>query len=176
MFLYHIRRPGMSLEEGYIGITTNTTKRFAQHHRDTRNNNRHNRNWHLYNALRKYDDIEFVIIEEGEDEVIRQREFELRSKPNVGWNQAVGGSHNGGNTWKGKQRPEHSELMKKMGFQKGNTAGSHHPIMAEGQVFENKRLASEALGINPKTIYNRCKRGIDGYKFLRDDTVTGASE
>lgn len=176
MFLYHIRRKGMSLEEGYIGITVNTTKRFAQHHRDTRNNNRHNRNWHLYNALRLYDDIEFIILEEGEDDSIRQREFELRPEPNMGWNQAVGGSHNGGNIWKGKRRPDHSELMKVMGFQKGNSAGSSHPIMAEGVVFENKRIASETLKINPKTIYNRCKRGVDGYKFLRDDTVTGASE
>lgn len=168
MYLYHIRRKGMGTEEGYIGITVDTTKRFAQHLRDTKNRNRHNRNYHLYNALRKYDDIEFVVLEEGDDEYIRQREYELRPEPNLGWNQAVGGSHNGGCTWKGKERPEHSEAMKVKGFQLGNKEGSHHPIMAEGRIFDNKRLASEVLGINPKTIYNRCKRGVEGYKFLRD--------
>lgn len=167
MYLYHIRRKGMDTSEGYIGITVNATKRFAQHQRDTKNRNRHNRNYHLYNALRLYDDIEFVILEEGEDEYIMNREYELRPDPNIGWNQAVGGSHNGGNAFKGKKRPEHSELMKVKGFQKGNSEGSYHPIMAEGIVFDNKRLASEALGINAKTIYNRCKRGVDGYEFLR---------
>lgn len=168
MFLYHIRRKGMTCEEGYIGVTTNTSKRFSQHVRDSKNKNRHNRNYHLYNALRKYDDIEFVILEEGEDSYILNREYELRPLPNIGWNQAVGGSHNGGCTWKGQKRPEHSELMKSKGFQKGNTVGSSHPIMADGKIFENKRVASEELGINPKTIYNRCKRGVEGYKFLRD--------
>lgn len=170
MYLYHIRREGMPIEEGYIGVTTDTTRRFAQHLRDAHNRNRKNRNYHLYNALRLYGDIEFVILEEGEDEYILQKEYELRPEPNIGWNQAVGGSHNGGNTWKGKKRPEHSEAMKVKGFQKGNLQGTYHPIMAEGQIFDNKKVASEVLGINPKTIYNRCKRGVDGYKFLRDDT------
>lgn len=170
MFLYHIRRKGMSLDEGYVGVTYNTTKRFSQHQRDTKNRNRHNRNWHLYNALRKYEDIEFVILEEGEDSYILNKEFELRSLPNIGWNQAVGGSHNGGNAFKGKKRPEHSEKMKIKGFQKGNSEGSYHPVMAEGVIFDNKKVASEALGINPKTIYNRCKRGVEGYKFIRDES------
>lgn len=170
MFLYHIRRHGMDTTEGYIGITTDTTRRFSQHQRDANNKNRRNRNYHLYNALRKYDDIEFVILAEGTEEVIMQMEYDLRPEPNIGWNQAVGGSHNGGNTWKGKRRPEHSEAMKVKGFQKGNTQGSRHPIMAEGKIFENKKIASEVLGINPKTIYNRCKRGVDGYMFLRDNT------
>lgn len=168
LYLYHIRRMGMGTEDGYIGITNNTTKRFAQHMRDTKNRNRHNRNYHLYNALRIYEDIEYVVLEEGEDEYIRQREFELRPLPNMGWNQAVGGSHNGGCTWKGKKRPEHSEAMKEKGFQKRNAMGSHHPVMAEGQIFENKRIAAEVLGINPKTIYNRCKRGVEGYAFIRE--------
>lgn len=173
MYLYHIRRVGMSTEEGYIGITTDTTKRFSQHLRDSKNKNRRNRNYHLYNALRKYEDVEFVVLEEGDDEYIKNREFELRPLPDIGWNQAVGGSHNGGCTWKGKKRPEHSEAMKKKGFQKGNTIGSYRPIMAEGVVWDNKKVASEALGINPKTIYNRCKRGVAGYKFLRDTTNDG---
>lgn len=168
MYLYHIRRPGMSLKDGYIGITTNTTRRFAQHSRDSKNKNRQNRNYHLYNAMRKYDDIEFVILRSGEEDYIRRLEHKLRQLPNIGWNQAVGGSHNGGNTWKGKDRPEHSALMKIKGFQKGNIEGSYHPIMAEGKVFDNKRIASAELGINPKTIYNRCKRGVPGYMFLRD--------
>lgn len=172
MYLYHIRRPGMDTTEGYIGITTNTTRRFSQHTREKRMG----RNIHLYNALRKYEDIEFVILEEGEEEYIRQREHELRPEPNMGWNHAIGGSHNGGNVWKGKKRPEHSEAMKTKGFQKGNAQGSYHPVMAEGQVFDNKKLASNALGINPKTIYNRCKRGVEGYRFLRGDGVATASE
>lgn len=167
MFLYHIRRKGMSTDEGYIGITINTSRRFSQHLRDTKNENRHNRNYHLYNALRLYEDIEFVILEEGDDEYITDREFELRPLPNMGWNQAVGGSHNGGNIWKNKKRPEHSEEMKIKGFQSGNKLGSFHPIKAGGLIFLNKKIASKFLGINPKTIYNRCKRGVEGYEFIR---------
>ena len=79
MFLYHIRRKGMTLEEGYIGVTVNTSKRFSQHIRDARNHKRKSRNYHLYNALRLYDDIEFVIIEEGDDEYILE---ELRKSTN----------------------------------------------------------------------------------------------
>lgn len=176
MYLYHIRRKGMELSEGYIGVTTNSTRRFDQHLRDAKNKNRRNRNYHLYNAIRKYEDIEFVVIQEGTEEEILQMEFTLRPEPNMGWNQAVGGSHNGGCTWKGKKRPEHSEAMKSKGFQKGNTQGSYHPIVAEGVVFNNKKEASVALGINPKTIYNRCKRGVEGYMFLRDDDVAISSE
>ena len=164
----------MTLSEGYIGVTTNTTKRFSQHARDSKNKNRQNRNYHLYNAMRKYEDIEFVILEEGEDSYILNKELELRPLPNIGWNQAVGGSHNGGCIWKGKERPEHSEKMKLKGFQVGNKEGSYHPILAEGQIFDNKKIASEILGINPKTIYNRCKRGIDGYKFLRDELANSS--
>lgn len=177
MYLYHIRRPGMDTSEGYIGITTNTSRRFGQHIRDAKNQNRRNRNYHLYNAIRKYEDIEFIIVMESDNEdEVRNEEFKLRPEPNMGWNQAVGGSHNGGCTWKGKKRPEHSEAMKAKGFQKGNVQGSYHPVMAEGQVFDNKKLASEALGINSKTIYNRCKRGVGGYKFLREEGVATSSE
>lgn len=172
MYLYHIKRSGMSTEEGYIGITTNTTRRFEQHLREKRVG----RNLHVYNALRKYDDIEMVILEEGEDEYIRQREYALRPFPDMGWNHAVGGSHNGGCTWKGKKRPEHAEAMKVKGFQPGNVQGTYHPVMAEGVVFNNKKEASVALGINPKTIYNRCKRGVDGYEFIRSEAVASSLE
>ena len=170
MFLYHIRRKGMTLEEGYIGVTVNTSKRFSQHIRDARNPKRKSRNYHLYNALRLYDDIEFVIIEEGDDEYILKREFELRPLPDIGWNQAVGGSHNGGCTWKGKSRPEHSELMKSKGFQKGNTIGTNKSVPVEvfGISYRNSEEASKILGVDRKTVYNRCKRGVEGYKFLRD--------
>lgn len=169
MFLYHIKRKGMPLSEGYIGITNNTSKRFSQHIRDSKSNGRSVRNRHLYNALNKYNDIEFVILEEGSDDYIKQREFELRPDVFIGWNQAVGGSHNGGNVWKGRKRPEHSKLMKSVGFQKGNRVGRVKPIMAEGIIFLNKRIASKFLNISEKTIYNRCKSCKDGYKFLRDE-------
>lgn len=159
----------MPLSEGYIGITNNTSKRFSQHMRDSKSNVRSVRNRHLYNALNKYNDIEFVILEEGSDDYIKQREFELRPDVFIGWNQAIGGSHNGGNVWKGRKRPEHSELMKSVGFQKGNRVGRVKPVMAEDIIFLNKRIASKFLNISEKTIYNRCKSGKDGYKFLRDE-------
>lgn len=159
----------MTLEEGYIGITVNTSNRFSQHLRDSRNERRYARNKHLYSALNKYDDIEFEIIEEGSEEYIMKREFELRPRPFMGWNQAVGGGSQGGNIYLGRKRPEHAEAMKLKGFQSGNEEGSLHPIMVAGFIFKNKREASKILGINAKTIYNRCRRGMHGYQTLRDE-------
>lgn len=170
MFLYHVRRKGMDLSEGYIGVTSNFTERCKRHIWDT--NKKGKSHYPLQQALKKFTDIEFVVIEEGEREYVLQREKELRPMHHMGWNTAAGGSL-GGNVNSGTVRPDQREWAKKNGFKEGNK-GKPTPIMAGGFIFPTKKLATEKLGVNAKTIFNRCRRGNDGYSFLRDsinDTI-----
>lgn len=104
MYLYHICREGDvgSLSQGYIGISTNVERRWKEHKAGRTNK-------HLKNALDKYDDVQFMIITEGnKDEILRMEEW-LRPEENMGWNIAKGGgvppNHTGeGHPYFGKQR------------------------------------------------------------------------
>lgn len=166
-YLYHIRRKGMPLSAGYIGVTTNPTHRFRTHLSHTRNKHQHNRNRALYEAMRDYPDIEFVVIDSGDEDYIFSREKELRPECEIGWNKTPGGFH-GGCIWVGKKRPEHSEWCKQNGFQVGND-GDSKPVLAAGFIFPSIKHAFIALGVNRKTIFNRIRRGNEGYAYIRDE-------
>ncbi len=167
MKVYHIRKVGNeSLEEGYIGISSDLEKRWDDHDRLAYiNKTSPKRLYPVYHAMRKYE-TEKIVIFEGSEEECRKLEYELRPNPNMGWNLAVGGSHNGGCTWKGKKRPEHSEAMKKKGFQEGNNAGNVC-IYAGGFIFPSIKKAMEVLKCDRKTIYNRCRN--DKFKLYSAD-------
>lgn len=167
MILYHAHFKNMSTDEGYIGVTSNFKARIHQHNYESQAEFRNKYNYPLYQAMRE-GTVYFTELARGTEEEMYALEASLRPHPNMGWNTAAGG-HQGGNTLEGVKRPEHSELMKKKGFQAGNKEGSVHPILVAGFVFENKKIASEVLGINPKTIYNRIKYGLSGYESLRDE-------
>lgn len=161
-YLYHIHRPeNESIQDGYIGITNKPKQRWAQHKRECKLGRR---NYPLYNAMRK-DEVVFEILCIGSREYIHELEFKIRPLPDMGWNLAVGGSDAGGNTWKGKKRPEHSEAMKKNGFQAGNAAGNK-PVYIEGFIFPSRMIAHQVLRIDYKTIYNRIKNPKFDYFFI----------
>lgn len=166
-YLYHIRRKGMDISEGYIGVTSNPTHRFRTHLSHTRNRHQHNRNKILYEAIRDYPDIEFVVLYSGAESDMYAMEESLRPDHNIGWNKTPGGFH-GGCLWKGRKRPEHSEWAKAHGFQSGNE-GDPRPVTAAGFVFCSVKVAAETLRVDRKTVYNRIKRGIEGYDYIRDE-------
>ena len=88
--VYHIKRPGMKSNEGYIGVSSRPHKR-KQAHFSAAMSYRH-RNSYLQNAILKYPDIEFVILHKGltRTEAYMAEEF-YRPKAKIGWNIKAGG-------------------------------------------------------------------------------------
>jgi predicted GIY-YIG superfamily endonuclease len=72
------------LSEGYIGVSNNPKRRFNEHKNSKKN-------YHLTNALKKYDDLIFDIIFEGSEEECYDLEFQFRPEDHVGWNITTGG-------------------------------------------------------------------------------------
>ncbi len=102
MFIYWIRLPEHKniLEEGYVGISNNPSKRLKSH--KTRSNNPH-----LTNCFKKYPNIVMDIILEAEESFCKDIELKLRPAKNIGWNIEKGGglppilvghTHNNGRT------------------------------------------------------------------------------
>lgn len=85
--VYHIHREP-SLNSGYVGITMDISKRWAQHGWNKKNSNKH-----LKAALRKYgNEIRYSIVAEGLDlQTATWVESILRPFPEMGWNIAKGG-------------------------------------------------------------------------------------
>lgn len=89
-FVYHIRRPGMKCNEGYIGVTSRPNTRKKAHFNEARNSRHINE--YLQNAILKYADIEFVILHSNLSrvEAYMAEEF-YRPTPKIGWNIKAGG-------------------------------------------------------------------------------------
>lgn len=85
-YLYHICRESAigDLTEGYVGITTNTKKRWSAHRRGETNK-------HIGRAYKKYGDIVEYVVTKGDSDYCRLLEFLWRPLKKVGWNIAEGG-------------------------------------------------------------------------------------
>jgi len=90
MILYWIRLATHSdmSTEGYIGVSFNFKQRMNEHFKFTSKLNSH-----FGNAISKYgwDNLIKEIIFEGSSEECYAKEKELRSKFQIGWNEAIGG-------------------------------------------------------------------------------------
>lgn len=88
--VYHIRRPGMKSNEGYIGVSSRPQTRKKAHFAAARQS-RHE-NDHLQKAIQKYPDIEFVILHNNlsRAEAYMAEEF-YRPTAKIGWNIKAGG-------------------------------------------------------------------------------------
>lgn len=150
MFVYHIRKVGNeNLSEGYVGVTVDVEARLYGHKKDAKTQRRGKELAEL--VLGEH---EVVIIMEGSREDCLLKEKQLRPLAGIGLNIAAGGSQRGGCAWAGKKRPEHAEKMRLA--LKGNAHGNKS-VYAGGFIFESRRLASETLKVDYKTIYNRMR-------------------
>ena len=85
-YVYHIKLPGMGLDEGYVGISKNPKERWATH-------NRGKENYPIQKAIAKYADLlqyEILTCFDTVEEAL-WLEYTLRPLPRLGWNIAVGG-------------------------------------------------------------------------------------
>ena len=90
--VYHIKRPGMPLTEGYIGVTNNITHRLWRHK---------NSDYVVGRALRKHKDAYLQVLVYSTAEECFSLEAKLRPQQQIGWNIAEGGGGyacNKGNT------------------------------------------------------------------------------
>lgn len=88
--VYHIKRPNMPINLGYIGITSQFNLRFRQHLNQALNNN--HRNTYLMRALKKYKDIEIIQLHCNLTlEEALQCEAFYRPIARMGWNIKAGG-------------------------------------------------------------------------------------
>ena len=86
--VYWIRREGHKdiFFEGYVGITTNTTRRWKQHLHQQHDNP------HLRHALAAYTDIVFEVVYTGTQADAQDIERYFRPNRIMGWNIAPGGN------------------------------------------------------------------------------------
>lgn len=85
-YVYHIKTPGMSLDEGYIGVTNRPLERFEEHKKSRYNP-------YLHRVMQKHkDQIIFQILSVFDDRhEAHWLEYTLRPFRHIGWNIAVGG-------------------------------------------------------------------------------------
>jgi NUMOD3 motif len=145
--VYHIHI-GPSLNEGYVGITKNTTLRFSQHGWKRKDSNKH-----LRNALFKYGDaVKFSIIVDGLDyEAASLVEEMLRPKPNMGWNIAAGGNIPPSPKGKIRSKDYRANIAKAK-------LGEQNPMFGKKLVFtdEHKKRLSDSAKNMPLLICPHC--------------------
>lgn len=110
-YVYWIHLPSHEdiKRQGYVGITYNTKKRWAQHKSNAKNSTATDCIV-LLNAIRKYgNELQYEVVLEGTKELCEFVELELRGTPHTGWNIAVGGAST---MYKRHHSPETIEKIK----------------------------------------------------------------
>lgn len=139
------------LNEGYIGVSIDPSRRLY-HHKHESNIGTHC-NPILQSVFKKYDSsLKLDIIFEGSFEECYKFEEKYRSKENTGWNINQGGRKFPDSVFqnnKGKKRPRHSAIMKEMvasgKLKMPRFYGDDHPLRKKGgHSEETKRKISEA--------------------------------
>ena len=134
VYVYHIHTEGMSVNEGYVGISVNPKERWTTHKRGKENP-------YLRNAIQKYD-VKFSILSVHDTvEDALWQEFTLRPSERIGWNLAKGGGkppEMGG--WnKGLETPEHTRNKQSVA-RLGKYCGVDHPRAKLADIYKGDGL------------------------------------
>ena len=127
-YVYHIKRRGMALHEGYIGISKHPDIRLKSHL------SKHCHNQHLQNAINKYDDIEMVVLLKCSEDYAKQLEKQLRPNPKMGWNIVPGGGKPPVNRFFGDSNP----------MRRPEVAAKHSKAMTGRTIHNNEGVAKMA--------------------------------
>lgn len=142
-FLYWIRTTTMTdpATQGYVGVTNNTKRRWANHFSKLRNGVHDNQ--HFQRAFNIDDDLVVDVLFEGTEDECYSKEFEMRPTINIGWNINVGGT-------KPPTTPGNQHA-------KGNKGPIKQVISPDGLTFESRKKAAEYYGVDITTIHNWLK-------------------
>ena len=129
-YVYHIHTDGMSMDEGYVGVSVNPKARWAAHKRSKENPL-------LRNAIQKHH-VKFRILSSHQTiEDALWQELTLRPFDRMGWNLVKGGGmppDTGG--WnKGKETSKKTR-QKQSEARKGRFSGSDHPRAKLADIYE----------------------------------------
>ena len=88
VYWIHLKEHSNIANEGYVGVTFNYDQRMNEHFKFTSKLSNH-----FGNAISKYgwDNLIKEVIFNGSEEECFAKEKELRSKFQIGWNEAIGG-------------------------------------------------------------------------------------
>ena len=114
-YLYHIKLPGMTLNEGYIGISKCYETRWKQHEHAAHNLNSP---YVVHQNMRRYiGEYEKVVVAEGSVQEVLDQEYALRPNWMMAWNMAQGGGAAGSgwvqpDSWISNElwHPDHGEI------------------------------------------------------------------
>lgn len=149
-YVYHIKLPGMGLDQGYVGISGNPSERWSNHKRSKSD-------YPIQKAIRKYGlHLHYDIL--ASYETLNEAlwlEYTLRPLPHIGWNIAVGGGLPPDSS--GKNNPNYgkkatiSTRQKQSAARLGRYTGKDHPRAVLVNIFDLKTDLPIAKGVVART-------------------------
>ena len=136
-------------EEGYVGVTTNLSRRMAGHRRSGINPI-------MTNVVRKYgwDELNVVILHRFSETLCYQLEAEYRPTAHIGWNCKAGGHTSNA----GESNPAYGRV--------GKAHPMSQPWCVEGIHYESLTDAAAFYGITRQGLRYQLKNGlIEGHKL-----------
>ena len=148
-YVYHLHLDGMSLDQGYVGVSNDPKRRFSTHKRSSDNPV-------LKKVFSKYGEKvrqTILAVFDTIEEALWQ-EFTLRPTTRIGWNIAVGGGLPPDS--KGKNNPNYGKIASKETREKqskarvGKFTGKDHPTAKVGNIYSyaTKELIAENVVIS----------------------------
>jgi len=148
-YVYHIHTPGMSLDEGYIGVSVEPKARWSRHKSKTSDSSDR-----LKRAIKKYKPKFSILAVFNTLEEALWQEFTLRPFDRMGWNLVQGGGmppkHPRGEEHPcfGKVTPEETR-KKQSEARKGRFGGHEHPRCKPINVYDaetDELIAENVIG------------------------------
>jgi len=160
--LYHICKDGMAIDDGYIGVTCDTSKRFSRHKLDLKKGV--HANVHLQRVYNKGYNLIYKVLVVGGKDYVYNLEKTLRPIKQIGYNIAEGGFHPPSN----KGVPMDDEQKKKISLSNiGKTNSKEHIAKI---VSTRRTNGSYKLGKD-----NPCSKPVKQYSLERNLLATFVS-
>lgn len=142
-YVYWIHSTTMTdpTSQGYVGVTNNTKRRWANHFSKLRHGVHENQ--HFQRAFNIEDDLAVDILFEGAEVDCYAKEQELRPHRDIGWNINEGGI-------KPPTQPGNQHA-------KGNKGPAKQVVSPDGIVFESRKAAAAHYDVDVSVIHNWLK-------------------
>ena len=159
--LYHIKTEGMTLDEGYIGVTTQPLHRRLADHKSAGTK-------FMSSTLAKHPDVQIVALVIGSEDYCLNLERSLRSKSGMGWNQLPGGCKP---PVARKGRIYSDEAIEKIRERNKTLSASPEQRLRLSALHKGKAISDEHKSIISKT--HKGKPKSDEWKAKMSKSMTG---